>query len=70
MAQLEDNLAGLELKLTPAQTAQLDELTTPSLNFPFDFGKRAAAFSGSGTVINGTAAPVNPLAPQNEKDRF
>ncbi len=70
MAQLEDNLAALDLKLTPAQTSQLDELTTPALNFPFDFGKRAAAFSASGTVINGTAAPVNPLAPQTEQDRF
>lgn len=70
LAQLEDNLAALDLKLTSEQTAKLAELTAPALNFPFDFLKRAAAFSGSGTVVNGVAAPVNPLAPQSEKDRY
>jgi aryl-alcohol dehydrogenase-like predicted oxidoreductase len=70
LEQLEDNLAALELHLTPQQSAQLDELTTPQLNFPFQFVKGAAAFSSSGTVINGISAPVNPLAPKNEQDRF
>jgi hypothetical protein len=32
--------------------------------------KNAATFSSSGTVINGIAAPVNPIAPQTEKERF
>jgi len=70
MAQLEDNLAALDLQLTPVQTSKLDELTTPKLNFPFDFVKNASTFSSSGTVINGIAAPVNPIAPQTEKERF
>ena len=70
LAQLEDNLAALDLKLTPGQAAKLEQLTTPRLNFPFDFVKRAAAFSSSGTTINGVAAPVNPLAPRTEQDRF
>ncbi len=70
MQQLEDNLAALDLHLTAEQTAVLDELSTPQLNFPFDFVKRAAAFSSSGTTINGVAAPTNPLAPKNEQDSF
>jgi diketogulonate reductase-like aldo/keto reductase len=70
LAQLDDNLAALDLKLTPGQAARLEALTTPRLNFPSDFVKRAAAFSSSGTMINGVAAPVNPLAPRTEQDRF
>jgi aryl-alcohol dehydrogenase-like predicted oxidoreductase len=70
MEQLEDNLAALDLQLKPEQIARLDELTTPKLNFPFQFVKNAAAFSSSGTNINGLVAPVNPLAPKTEQDRF
>ena len=68
--QLEDNLAALDLQLQPSQLAALDELTAPQLNFPAQFVKNSAGFSSSGTVINGVAAPVNPLAPKNEQDRF
>jgi aryl-alcohol dehydrogenase-like predicted oxidoreductase len=70
MAQLEDNLAALDLRLQPSQLAALDALTTPQLNFPARFVETAARFSSSGTVINGVAAEVNPLAPKNEQDRF
>ncbi|MER5658715.1 hypothetical protein ABT076_37630, partial [Streptomyces sp. NPDC002131] len=31
---LEANLAGLGLRLTPEQTARLDEVSAPALNFP------------------------------------
>jgi hypothetical protein len=48
----------------------LKKLTAPRLNFPFHFLDSAVAFGSSGTVINGVAAPVNPMAPQNENDRF
>jgi aryl-alcohol dehydrogenase-like predicted oxidoreductase len=70
LKQLEDNLAALDLQLKPEQTAQLDELTTPQLNFPYRFVRAAAAFSSSGTTINGVTAPVNPLAPKGEQDRY
>jgi aryl-alcohol dehydrogenase-like predicted oxidoreductase len=70
MPQLEDNLAALDLKLKPEQIKLLTELTEPQLNFPFQFVKNAAAFSSSGTTINGAQAPVNPMAPKAEKERF
>jgi len=70
LQQLEDNLAALDLQLRPEQLAKLDELTTPQLNFPFNFVRTAAAFSSSGTRINGVTAAVNPLAPTSERDRF
>jgi aryl-alcohol dehydrogenase-like predicted oxidoreductase len=70
MSQLEDNLASLDLKLKSEQIAHLNELTEPQLGFPSAFIKAAAAFSSSGTMINGVQAPVNPMAPATEKDRF
>jgi aryl-alcohol dehydrogenase-like predicted oxidoreductase len=70
MPQLEDNLAALDLKLKPEQIKLLTELTEPQLNFPFQFVKNAAAFSSSGTMINGVQAPTNPMAPKTEKERF
>ena len=69
MKQLEDNLASLEVVLKPEQTGLLNSLTEPALNFPAEFVKDAAAFSSSGTRINGETAPVNPMAPSNEADR-
>ncbi|HEX4051601.1 MAG TPA: aldo/keto reductase [Steroidobacteraceae bacterium] len=70
LQQLEDNLAALQLQLTAEQIAKLDALSTPQLNFPFDFVKRAPVFSSSGASINGIAAAVNPLSPTDEQDRF
>src|SRR6201996_6420202 len=37
LAQLNDNVQALEVKLTAEQTAELDKLTTPTLNFPAPF---------------------------------
>ena len=70
MAQLEDNLAALDLRLQPKQLSALDELTAPQLNFPAQFLRNAPMFSSSGTVINGVAAAANPFAPKSEQDRF
>jgi aryl-alcohol dehydrogenase-like predicted oxidoreductase len=63
MEQLDANLAALDLKLRPGQTEALDRLTQPALNFPAGFIDRAGAFGYSGTTINGTTHPVNPMAP-------
>jgi aryl-alcohol dehydrogenase-like predicted oxidoreductase len=71
LKHFEDNLAALDLELSVRHVDELDKLTAPRLNFPFHFlDKNVAAFGSSGTVINGVEAPPNPMAPQNEKDRF
>jgi aryl-alcohol dehydrogenase-like predicted oxidoreductase len=70
LEQLEDNLAAVDLRLKAEQTATLDELSRPRLNFPFDFVKRATSFSSSSTTVNGATAPLNPMAPKNEQDHF
>ena len=71
LQQLEDNLAALDLELTPELTERLSALTAPTLNFPYEFVSRGASrFSSSGTTINGMTAEVNPLAPTSDNDRY
>jgi aryl-alcohol dehydrogenase-like predicted oxidoreductase len=70
MAQLEDNLAAADVKLTSAQVARLDALSTPRLNFPADMIANGAAFVHGGTTINGRAAPAWPLSPQSDAERY
>jgi aryl-alcohol dehydrogenase-like predicted oxidoreductase len=69
LQQLNDNLAALELNLTPDQVKRLDALTTPKLEFPSDFIANGAAFFHGGTVINGRSAPSWPLSPEGDEDR-
>jgi aryl-alcohol dehydrogenase-like predicted oxidoreductase len=70
LKQLEDNLSAIDVKLTLGQAERLNTLTKPTLNFPYDFNSRSAAFSGSGTTINGVTAEVNRSAPANDTDRY
>lgn len=53
LAQLDDNLKSLEVRLTAEQVAALDDVSTPQLNFPIDMIKSAATQSFGGMSING-----------------
>jgi aryl-alcohol dehydrogenase-like predicted oxidoreductase len=68
--QLEDNLGALDVKLSPAQTAKLDELSKPTLNFPAPFLENAASFMQGGATVNGRAAKAWPLAPKGDAHRY
>ena len=68
--QLEDNLAAVDVHLAPEQIAALDQLSTPTLDFPAGFLARAALFINGGTTVNGEGAPPWPLAPQNDAERY
>lgn len=70
MQQLEDNLAAIDVRLTSAQVARLDELSKPKLNFPADFLANGRAFFHGGTTINGQSAPLWPMAPKGDDDRY
>ena len=69
VAQLDENLAALDLVLAPEHRAALDEVSAPALSFPADFVQGAGAFSHGGATINGTTWPVLPLAPTGDDDR-
>ena len=70
LAQLEDNLKGLDVKLTAEHSAKLDELTKPKLNFPADFLDMARAIHAGGTTINGYAAPLIPFGVTKKGDHY
>jgi aryl-alcohol dehydrogenase-like predicted oxidoreductase len=60
LAQLEDNVSALEVKLTPVHVAALDALTTPTLNFPARFLAMTGAIQAGGTTINGESSQMLP----------
>ena len=61
LAHLNDNVQALEVKLTAAQAAELDKLTTPTLNFPAPFLAMAGMIHAGGTTINGEKSEMIPL---------
>jgi aryl-alcohol dehydrogenase-like predicted oxidoreductase len=68
--QLEQNLAALDITLTPDQIARLDKLSKPALSFPMQFLNVAGTFSQGGTTVNGEAATLWPLAPKSDAERY
>jgi aryl-alcohol dehydrogenase-like predicted oxidoreductase len=69
-AQLDDNLAALDVKLGPEQVKALDEVSQPTLNFPFDFLRSSGPFSHGGATINGVTAEPSFLAPTRDAERY
>jgi len=64
--QLRGNLAALELKLTEAQIATLDEVSKPVLNFPADINRDLSpSFAFAGATVDGQRTTVLPLLPEN-----
>jgi aryl-alcohol dehydrogenase-like predicted oxidoreductase len=68
--QLEDNLAAIDVKLAPEHLEKLDALSKPVLNFPADFIANGAPFVHGGMTVNGRSAPVWPMAPKGDDDRY
>ena len=70
MQQLEDNMAALDLRLSTAQLEQLNIVSKPTLNFPYDFLQGSPVFRSSGTTINGEAAGDNFLGPKDGQEYY
>jgi aryl-alcohol dehydrogenase-like predicted oxidoreductase len=68
--QLQDNLAALELVLSPEQIRRLDEASLPPPHFPQSFLLNTAAILQGGTEVDGRPSPVWPLAPRNDQERW
>jgi len=68
--QLEANLASMDVTLTGAQMAKLDEVSAPSLNFPHSFLQRIPAAVYGGTTINGVPSEEWPLSPKTDGERW
>ncbi len=70
LAQLEDNLAGLDVRLEAAHVAKLDALSKPTLSFPADFIANGAPIVFGGTTINGRATQAWPMSPKDDSERY
>jgi aryl-alcohol dehydrogenase-like predicted oxidoreductase len=64
LAQLEDNVKALEVKLSAAQLGRLDALTKPTFGFPQSMQPIFPALHHGGTSVNGVAAPTTPFGVQ------
>jgi len=60
--QLEDNLKALEVKLSAEQSAALDALTKPALDFPAGYMPLFASLQSPELTINGEIAEPSPFS--------
>jgi len=62
LAQLEDNLKALDVKLSAEEFGRLDALTKPTFGFPQSIQPWFSALHNGGTSVNGVDAPPSPFA--------
>jgi aryl-alcohol dehydrogenase (NADP+) len=61
LAHLEDNLAGLEVNLSPEQLRVLDEASAPTLNYPAEMnGQTRTMLQFAGATVDGETSTVYP----------
>jgi diketogulonate reductase-like aldo/keto reductase len=59
IAQLEDNLKALDVKLSAEELGRLDTLTKPTFGFPQSMQPFFPAIHNGGTSVNGISAPLS-----------
>jgi aryl-alcohol dehydrogenase-like predicted oxidoreductase len=64
LAQLEDNLKALDIKLSAEEIATLDGLTQPRLGFPQSMLPMAPAILNGGVSVNGVSVPPSGFVMQ------
>ncbi|MBI2253661.1 MAG: aldo/keto reductase [Proteobacteria bacterium] len=69
LAQLDDNLGALDVKLTSEMAQKLDALSVPALNFPAGFLNYVSQVAQGGTTVNGVSAEPWPLSPVTDAER-
>lgn len=61
-AQLRDNLDAVDVRLTAGQTARLDQVSEPRLNFPAENNRQLApSLAFAGATVDGRRTAVSPL---------
>ena len=61
LAQLEDNLKALDIKLSAEEFGRLDALTKPTFGFPQSMQPWFPAIHHGGNHVNGVFAPTSPF---------
>lgn len=70
LEQLDANLKGLDLTLTPEQITALNAVSKPVLNFPADFLTQAPSFNHAGATVDGVPSQLTPLVPKDDSSRW
>ena len=70
MAQLDDNLWGLDVARTDADGAVLDRVSKPTLAFPIPFLEAAPTIMHSGATVDGVVSEPWPMAPLDDEERY
>jgi aryl-alcohol dehydrogenase-like predicted oxidoreductase len=68
--QLEENIKALDVKLTDAQIAKLEEVSRPTLNFPYEFLANIGSVIHGGLSVNGSTPPAWGNAPKSDAERY
>jgi aryl-alcohol dehydrogenase-like predicted oxidoreductase len=67
LEHLENNLAGLQVRLTPEHLRTLDEVSAPTLNYPAPLhGALQAMLQFAGTTVDGTTSTIYPPLTQSD----
>lgn len=67
LEQLEKNLRSLDVELSAEHRSRLDEVSTPSLDFPHDFLERAPTAIQNGASVNGVRSEPWHMMPDDPK---
>ena len=59
LAQLEDNLKAVDVRLTAEELRRLDTLTKPTFGFPQNMQAMFPSIHNGGTTVNGVHAPAS-----------
>ena len=70
LEQLDQNLAGLDVRLAPDQMQALARLSEPKLGFPAGFLQAASTIMHAGATVNGEPSTVWPMAPTSDAERY
>ena len=70
LAQLDDNLAALEVQIPPEDRQQLNQLTAPRLNFPARMQPMFPAIHHGGTMINGEQMEPSAFGVTQKGDHY
>jgi aryl-alcohol dehydrogenase-like predicted oxidoreductase len=70
IAQLDENLKGIDLTLTEAEIARLDAVSVPALNFPAASLNASPSISHAGAMVNGVATQKMVFVPNDGDKRW
>ena len=70
IAQLDDNMAAMAVRLDAEDIALLDGVSRPELPFPCEFLDFVRTGIQNGTTVNGIPSEPWPMSPRNDAERW